>query len=240
MNRFYKQVSTGPALQGKGYVILLDGRPVRTPEKESLLVPTQALADAIAAEWDAQIDVIATETMPLTQMLTTAIDRSNNRAAIEAEILRYLDSDLLSYRAGEPPQLAAEQDKLWDPWLKWFEKEYGSALEVTFGLSRLDQPKPAHDAVKKRVSAMDHHTFTAFQVAGSLTGSIVLALGMMDDAVDSDTAWKAALCEELFYERVHDLEKHGLDPIEEKRRSFLKRDLEACVVYKNLIRAPRS
>lgn len=234
MNRFYKDVSTGPALTGDGFVILLDGRPVRTPAKEQMLVPTQGLAEAIAAEWAAQDEVIAADTMPLTQMLTTAIDRAPHRADIERDILQYLNSDLLCYRAGEPEALAAEQDQIWGPWLRWFERVYGFPLEVTFGLSRLDQPQGAHDAVARDVAALDHHPFTAFQIAGALTGSIVLALAFTKGEISPEEAWKAALCEELFYERIHDLEKHGLDPIEEKRRASLRRDLEACAAYLKL------
>lgn len=236
MNRFYKDVSTGPAFAGDGFVILLDQRPVRTPARAPLLSPTKTLAEAIAKEWAAQGEVIAADSMPLTQILTTTIDRAANRTAIEADILRYLDSDLLCYRAGEPKNLSAEQDRLWTPWLNWFEEKFGYELETTFGLSVLNQPQGAHDKVGAHVKNMDHYTFTAFQTAGALTGSIVLALAMVNGALAPQEAWNCALCEELFYERTHDLEKHGLDPIEEKRRAALKRDLDACAAYLKLIK----
>lgn len=234
MKRFYKDVATGPALTGDGFAILLDGRPVRTPGKEPMVAPTKALADAIAAEWAAQDDAIKTDTMPLTQLLTTRIDRTANRADIEAELFKYLDSDLLCYRA---ESLADEQEALWGPWLLWFKEKYGHTLETTFGLTRLDQPQAAHDAMRKTVRAMDIDVFTAFQIASAITGSIVLGLALAEGALSPDEAWKATLCEELHYERTHDLEKHGLDPIEEKRRKGLRRDLEACAAYIKLVKS---
>lgn len=230
MNRFYKDVSTGPAIGG-GFAVLLDGRPVRTPQRSLMAAPTQALAERVAAEWAAQGETVQATTMPLTQLLTTAIDRRPLRAEIEAEMLRYLNGDLLCYRADEPEALAAEQDRLWSPWLDWFEGRFGTGLQTTATLSRIDQPSAAHEAVRAHVGAMDDHAFTALQTAVSLTGSLVLGLALAQDAITPENAVRAALCEELFYERIHDLERHGLDPTEEKRRTALARDLDAVRDY---------
>lgn len=230
MNRFYKDVSTGPAIEG-GYVVLLDGRPVRTPQKALMAAPTESLIKRIADEWTSQGETIQAQTMPLTQLLTTAIDRIHMRAEITQEVLKYLNGDLLCYRAGDPEALAAEQDRLWNPPLRWFEETYGVSLETTFALSRLDQPDAAHVATARAIAGMDAHEFTVFQMVVSLTGSIVLALALTQGAISPEDALNATLCEELFYERTLDLTRHGLDPIEEKRRASLSRDLEAAQAY---------
>lgn len=230
MKRFYKTVSTGPATGG-GFVVLLDDRPVRTPGKNLMAMPNLKLAAAIGAEWDAQNDEIDPATMPLTQIATTALDGAQAREVITEDALRYLDSDLLCYRAPEPDGLKAEQSLRWDPWLSWFEKRFGVALETTFTLIRLDQPKAAHAAVRQYVNAMEHHRFTVFQTVVAMTGSIVLALALDAGAIAPDAAWECALCEELLYEKTHDLERHGLDPTEEKRRHGLRRDLVASAAY---------
>lgn len=230
MNRFYKDVATGPAIGG-GFAVLLDGRPVRTPDKSLMAAPTEKLAALVAAEWDAQGDTVIAASMPLTQLLTTTIDRKALRAQIEAEMMPYLNGDLLCYRADEPEALVAEQDMLWNPWLDWFAYRYGVSLLTTNTLVRLDQPDAAHTAVRAAVSAMDDHMFTAMHTAVSMTGSMVLGLALTQGAITPEDAMRAALCEEFFYERIHDLERHGLDPIEEKRRASLARDLAAVRDY---------
>lgn len=239
MDRFYKTVTTGPAMDG-GFAVLLDAKPVRTPGKALMAAPTESLAKAVAAEWDAQKAAIDAQTMPLTQLLTTAIDRMQARADITEQALHYLDSDLLCYCTQEPPSLRETQDKDWTPWLRWFEKRFGAKLETTFSLVRLDQPKAAHDAVRKYVAGMDIHSFTVFQATTALTGSIVLGLALAEGAVTADQALRCALCEEMHYEQVHDLARHGLDPIEERRRKALARDLEACARYLSLSGSARS
>ncbi len=232
MKKFYKDVTTGPAVGG-GHVVLLDGRPVRTPAKALMNAPTAKLADMIAAEWTAQEDIINTETMPLTQILVTAIDRAGpQREAITVSALAYLDSDLLCYHADEPAGLMTEQAKLWTPWLRWFEKRFGGIpLHTTYALARLDQPQAAHDAVAPVVDALDIQRFTVFQIVTNLTGSIVLGLAFIEDAASAGDALACTLCEELYYERTLDLEKHGLDPNETRRRAALKRDLDAAAAY---------
>ena len=235
MKKFYSQVSVGPAVGG-GYVVLLDGRPIRTPEKSLMTAPTEALADAIGAEWAAQGDMIVPETMPLSQMLTTTIDRATpQRVAITAAVMAYLDSDLLCYRADDPQTLLEEQEKLWTPRLQWFERRFGVALETTFGLARLNQPQAAHDAACAYIDGLDIQKFNVFQTVTSLTVSIVLGMAFMEGAIRAVEAWRCTLCEELHYEHVHDLEKYGLDPNEQKRRDALIRDLEAAERYLTLI-----
>lgn len=230
MNRFYADVAIGPAVGG-GWVILLDSRPIRTPAKALMMAPSEKLAQAIAKEWRDQSEVVLPETMPLTQLLTTSIDRAQQRDEMTNIILAYLDSDLLCYRTADPQALTIEQEKLWSPWLDWFESTYSEILATTFELARLDQPRHVHEKMRAIVETMDIATFTVLQTAISLTGSIVLALALIQNAIKPAEVWQCVLCEELFYERTHDLERHGLDPIEARRRDALLRDLEACAHY---------
>ncbi len=230
MKRFYQNAASGPDAGG-GFAVLLDGRPVRTPDKRPMIAPTRALADAVAAEWQVQGDTIKADTMPLTQLLTTAVDKAGARDEITKSILAYLDSDLLCYRAPDPAETAAEQNRLWSPWLVWFERRFGTALATTTALARLDQPDTAHRAVDAYIGTLDPHRFTVLQVATALTGSLVLALALLDGAIDADDALACALCEERFYERFHKLEDYGHDPAETKRRAALARDLRAAATY---------
>jgi len=237
MERFYKDVTTGPDLAG-GYAVLLDGRPVRTPEKETLSAPNAALAALIAAEWAAQDGAIKPDTMPLTQLLTTAIDRVKpNRDVITDQLLAYIDSDLLCYRAITPEGMGDEQAKLWDPWLAWFTTRFGGTLATTTDLIRLDQDKVIHETLRTHVDGLDLHQFTLLQVAASVCGSIVLGLAVCDGAISPEDGYACALCEELFHERIHDLERHGLDPVEEKRRNAIMDDLRACDTYRKALLA---
>ncbi|NBX65582.1 MAG: ATP12 chaperone family protein [Proteobacteria bacterium] len=234
MKKFYTDVSTGPAVGG-GHVVLLDGRPIRTPEKALMAAPNQLLATTIAKEWQDQTDTVVTSTMPLTQMLTTTIDRASQREAMATAVMAYLNSDLICYPADEPEGLRQEQEKLWAPWLQWFEKRFGVSLLTTYSLSRLDQPDAAHALLSTYIKELDAHSFTVLQIAVGVSGSVVLGVAFLEGAISAPEVWRCALCEELYYERVHDLEKHGLDPIEQKRRDSMLRDLETARYYLRLI-----
>ena len=117
--RFYKQASVMPGADG-GFVVALDGKPVRTPSRQELGVADAGLAEALAAEWEAQKDKIDPATMPLTRLVNTAIDGvAAAQEEVFEEILRYAGSDLLCYRADAPEALVARETELWDPYLDW-------------------------------------------------------------------------------------------------------------------------
>jgi chaperone required for assembly of F1-ATPase len=239
MKRFYKDVSTGPALQGgKASAVLLDGRPVRTPGKALLAAPSARLAEAIADEWRAQGESIDPATMPLTTLLTTCIDRiEHDREAIMLSVLAYLNGDLLCYRADPTDEtgLVAEEERLRQPWLEWFAGRFGHRLLTTTALSALRQPDDAHSDIAAFLSDLDDARFNIVQVATSLTGSLVLALALLEGAITPQQAYECTLCEELFHERRLDLGRYGPDPIEQKRRDALLYDLEACTRFLTLL-----
>lgn len=234
MKRFYKLVSTHQTQNG--FEIHLDGRAVKTPMRETLNAPTQGLANAIMEEWAAQGDDITPDTMPITQILSTRLDRvAHERGAMEPLILAYLDTDLVCYRTEKPDELRARQDKMWGVSLSWFEAQYGGVLKITDGLAALSQAPVLHDAVGKFVKSLDDDYFTILQLVCAASGSLVLALAFVNGAVDEDHIFEAVRIEESYKAEIYDAEKYGPDPAQEKKDKALLRDLNAAAQYLSLI-----
>lgn len=237
MKKFYKLVTVaqGGAGQDKtGYVIHLDGKPVQTPSRVPLCAPNKALAEAIAAEWTAQGEKIDPETMPLTQILTTAQDHVvRERAGITAKMLQYLDTDLLCYRAELPQDLAERQAACWDEWLGWFERTYGSALITTTALQALTQPEAAQRAVADTVAALDDMRFCVLQLVTMLTGSLVLGLAFTAAEASPEQVFNAANIEENYKYQIYNEAEHGTAPQQEKTQRAMQRDLEAARLFRD-------
>lgn len=230
MKRFYKMVS----LRGEpgGYAICLDGRPVKTPARATLLAPSRALAEALQAEWAGQAEEVRPESMPLTQLLNTHIDKvSRARAGMESLVLKYLDTDLLCYRCEEPPEVAAVQSRYWDPWLAWFEETFGERLETTSGFAALRHPASAHGKVAKHVRELDNGRFTVLQMAVPMAGSLVLGLAFTAGAADTDALMEAMFAEENYKGILYREDQYGPDPLTEKKRIASRRDLEGAARY---------
>ena len=173
MKRFYTMVSTAGDDES-GYRIELDGKPVKTQGGRVLSAPTAPMADAIVKEWASQDVDIDPETMPLTQILNTAQDRvAASRQEMQAQILNYLDTDLLCYRTDQPEAMAKRQAAAWDPWLEWFSGRYECALQTTTTLQALSQPQTAHDKVDAFVTALNDLDFTVLQLVTATSGSQV-------------------------------------------------------------------
>jgi chaperone required for assembly of F1-ATPase len=235
MKRFYKIVSTAVRDDG-AHAVMLDGKSMKTPGMKILAAPNAALAAAVMAEWAAQGDMVDPETMPLTQILTTALDRAiPQRAEITADILGYLDTDLVCYRTTEPPELAAAQAAAWDPALVWFAGRFGVPLGTTTNLSALTQPVAAHEAAARTVAAMGDYEFAAFQLAVAITGSLVLALGFAEGAFDANTLYKAMHVEEDYKAALYNEDFYGRAPHQEKREKGVRRDLTAAQQFKSLL-----
>jgi chaperone required for assembly of F1-ATPase len=230
MKRFYQTVTSAP--EEDGFSIRLDGKPVLTPSRQSLLSPTQKFADAIVSEWEAQIDVIDPETMPLTQILTTAMDCAvADRAAIEAEVLRYLDTDLLLYRAKEPEAIVKLQHDIWDPWVQWFERLGVCKLLTTKELKALKQSDAAHHYAEKIVKRADTWHFTALQMVTAMSGSIILALAFIEGAASADDVFQAAQLEEVYRSDFYNEDFYGKAPHQEKAQAGMMRDLMALKLF---------
>src|SRR5579862_3636926 len=169
MKRFYR-TATVTALE-EGFGVHLDGKPVQTPAKHALTVPNQALAEAIADEWQSQGDKVEPIALPLTRLVSTAIDRVvARRAEVIAEIANYAGTDLLCYRAAEPPELATRQHATWQALLDWAAERFGASLIVTDSVIPVAQAPAALSAIERAVAAHDAMMLVALHLATSACG----------------------------------------------------------------------
>jgi chaperone required for assembly of F1-ATPase len=225
MRRFYEEVTVDPGERGHG--ILLDGRPMRTPAKQPLAVPTAPLAVAIADEWREQRDKIRSDTMPLTRLASTAIDRmpAQRQAAIE-EVIAYVDTDLVCYRAAEPFELVQRQQHAWQPMLEWLTRTYGVRLGVTTSILPLVQPPAARATLRSAIEKLDDWPLVGMHAATTALGSLVLALGLLHGRLDAEAALAASLLDELY-----EIERWGSDVEAERRHQALRRDVSAAARF---------
>lgn len=183
--------------RGGGYLILLDDRPVHTPCKAELRLPTCDLAEGIVQEWSAQKTVIDPETMPLTKLANTAIDRVQGREKdIVEEIVGIAGSDLLCYRADDPEELVARQAEAWDPVLAWMEACHGAGFKVGTGIVHVEQSEESLARIRDLVGRFDAFRLTALHNMTTLTGSALLALALAQGGLTVDAAWAAAHVDE--------------------------------------------
>lgn len=199
MKRFYTD-SAIRATEG-GWAVKLDGRPIRTPARAQLIVPTTALAQAIADEWAAQGQDIAPDSMPLTGIANAAIDfAAPGPASFAAPLAAYGESDLLCYRAPEA-DLAAHQAVLWNPILSWAEGQYGVEFTLVSGIIHQAQPPATITALAAALARHNAFTLAALSPIVTISGSLVIALALAEQAFDEAVLWAAALCDELWQEQ---------------------------------------
>lgn len=231
IKRFYTEV-TVEADDGGLYAVLLDGRGVKTPGKADLRLRTDYLADAVADEWRSQGEKIDPNTMPLTQIACTAIDRvAVNRAEIEGLISKYAETDLVCYRANAPSDLVQMQTEHWQPLLDWG-ADIGVQLISTTEI--LPQPQDATSLanVLKMVQSFDDHELSVVSVVTQASGSIMIALALAHGEIDADVAAKASQVDE-----IHQSQLWGLDHEAEVRLNSLNADILAAETYLRLHRA---
>jgi chaperone required for assembly of F1-ATPase len=221
--RFYKAVAV--EAEPDGFAIKLDGRGARTPGRKPLVMPTRALAEAVAAEWAAQEAVIDPGRMPLTRLANTALDGVGEAvAAVSGEVAKYAGSDLLCYRAGHPDKLVARQNALWDPVLDWAQETLGARFILAEGVVYVEQPEPAVEAVRHRISGYSSpFTLASLHIMTTLTGSVLLALAVACGRLTPEDAWTAAHVDEDVQ-----IEFWGEDAEATARRQARWRDFEAA------------
>jgi chaperone required for assembly of F1-ATPase len=230
VKRVYTEVAVEPA-EG-GFAVMLDGRPVRTPGRRMLAVPSRALAEAIAAEWRAQGDRVEPRSMPLTRLASTALDLvGQRRPAIVDEIAAYAGTDLVCYRADAPAELAARQHAAWQPLLDWAAARYGAAFVVTQGVVPRTQPPEALAALRRAVEAYDDMALVALHAATAAAGSLIVALALLDGRIDAAEAFAASQLDETFQ-----IEKWGEDAEAARRRAALRDDLAQAAEFHRLHR----
>lgn len=198
MKRFWKTVSVEP-----GNSLALDGRPVRTPGRALLAVPTSALAEAIASEWRAVETDLDPRAMPLTGLANAAIDRIEPaRESFADGLAKYGESDLLCYRAETPPPLIERQCAAWDPLLDWARARYDIHFEPTAGIVHRPQPPATLARLSEAVHALDAFHLAGLSPVVTVTGSLVAALALLEGAADADAIWKAAQIDEDWQEEM--------------------------------------
>jgi chaperone required for assembly of F1-ATPase len=230
MKRFYKSAE---AVQTEtGVMVNLDGRPVRTPARAPLVLPTLALGQAVAAEWDGQGDKIIPDTMPLMSFASTAIDRVSVAVeAVAAEASGYAASDLLCYRAEQPIELAQRQADAWDPILEWAQTRYEVTFKVTVGIMPVEQPAENKARFAEVSGAIDAHTLTALHVMTSAFGSFILALAVLEGRLTAPEALAVSRVDETFQ-----AELWGTDEEAEKRHQRLLREVTSAHHFIELLR----
>lgn len=230
MKRVYKTVSVDAV--ESGFRVALDGKPIFTPAREPLLLAQKALIEAIAAEWDAQVDTVRPESMPVMQLVSTAIDRVRpQRDRVVADVAEYATTDLVCYRAETPAELVARQHKVWQPLVDWVRREFDAPLMVTAGVMPRPQPPEALRALRGAIQGLDDLELTALHALTMASGSLVIALALRGGVIDADAAWEASQLDETFQ-----IEQWGEDAETSRRRQALLADIRNTVRFLDLLR----
>jgi chaperone required for assembly of F1-ATPase len=229
--RFYRQV--GVAESEEGFAVHLDDRPIRTPARRALAVPTRALAQALADEWDAQRDIIDPLAMPLTRLANVIIDGVVDApAAVAAEIAKYLGSDLLFYRAESPARLVQRQAQAWDPVVAWAHDALGARFVPVEGVMHVAQPEGALAAARAAIPR-DPWRLGAVHSMTTLTGSALIALAVLHGQLNAEEAWAAAHVDEDW-----NMDLWGRDELALSRRAQRFSEMQAAARLLMLLGPP--
>lgn len=223
--RFYKQA--GIAQTEIGFAVELDGRAIKTPAKAALTLPTEALALAIAAEWDTQGETLDLPAMTLTRLANVALDRTpETRADLADELARYAGTDVTCYLAEAPSGLRERQEAAWKPWRDWAGRELGVVLVPVIGLMASPQPEASLEAVRTHALGLDDFRLTALTWACSLLGSAVLALAVERGLLSATEALTASLVDEDWQ-----IEQWGEDEEAQQVRAARAEDARALQLW---------
>jgi chaperone required for assembly of F1-ATPase len=231
MRRFYKKAEAVQLRSGHG--VALDGKAVKTPGKRELIVPTGALAAAIAEEWNKQEREVRPTAMPLMRLATTTIDRTaRQRETIVQQIANYAETDLVCYRAAHPPALVARQQAAWQPLIDWAVLRYDAPLSVAIGVIPRGQSEVSLRAFAAAVAELDDFRLTALHAATAACGSLVIALALLEGRIDADEAFAASQLDETFQ-----IEAWGEDAEQAARRHALAADIAEAARFVSLLRS---
>ena len=229
--RFWKEAQVVEA-EG-GFAVELDGRPVRTPLKSAMTLPSRAMAEAVAAEWDAQEGEIKPVSMPVTRAANAAIDKVTRQHGEVAEMLAaYGDSDLLCYRAASPQELVERQAEAWDPLLDWADATFGARLIPVEGVMHAPQNPRALERLAAPVHAMDAFRLTAFHDLVGISGSLVIGLAAIHEVKDIGTLWRLSRIDETWQE-----EQWGIDEDARAQAAMKESDFYAAKRFHDLAHA---
>ena len=216
MKRFWTDVTVDA-----GGVVALDGKPVRTPGRVPLALPFPALAEAVAGEWRAVEGEIDPRAMPMTGLSNAAIDRiAPDVPAFAASLATFGESDLLCYRAPEPPALVARQAQLWDPLIAWATTRYDVAFEIVHGIMHRAQPAATVARLGDAMAARSAWELAGLSPIVTIGGSLIAALALIEDAATADTVWRAVEADEDWQTEQWGRDEVSIAALESRRRDF--------------------
>jgi chaperone required for assembly of F1-ATPase len=228
--RFYEEAAV--AESDGGFVVTLDGKPIRTPSGRQVVIPRKSLADAVAAEWASQQDIIEPMSMPLTRLANSVVEGVIDRVdLVTDDLAKYFESDLLFYRAGHPEGLVGREASHWDPVLFWAAEQLGAHFILSEGIMHVQQPEQALAAAREALPR-DPWAIAAMLVITTLTGSALLGLALVEGARDADQVWAAAHVDEDW-----NIDQWGVDEEAAGRRAARHRDFRAAVAVLEAVRS---
>jgi chaperone required for assembly of F1-ATPase len=218
--RFWKEASVEQAEEG--FAVKLDGRPVKTPAKRTLVTPTRAMAEVVAAEWDAQEGEIKPHLMPATKTVNAALDKVAIQKQEVADMLAaYGDSDLLCYRAERPESLVTRQAEVWDPMLAWGAQALGARLEPRIGVMHRPQDPQALAVLSDTTHALTAFELAAFHDLVSLSGSLILGFAAAEQVRSDAQIWDMSRLDEIWQAEQWGKDDDAEAMAELKKSSFL-------------------
>ena len=220
MKRFWKEVAVEP--EASGWTIKLDGRPVKTPARAPLVVPTAALAEAVAGEWRETGEIIYPRAMPLTGLANAAIDRvAADPSTFAAGLAKYAEADLTCYRAEGPRALVERQEEKWDPLLGWARRRYDVDFATTAGITHVAQPQATVDRLSHAVTTLDPFRLAGLSPLVTVGGSLIAALAVLEGAITADEAWEAVTIDEQWQREQWGSDAEAEAALENRRRDFM-------------------
>ena len=229
--RFYKEVAAGPL--DDGFVVTLDGRQTRTPGKVAIAVPAASIATAMAEEWSAQGEFIDATTMPMVRLVNSAVESGETMIpSFRDEVVKFAANDLLLYRADSPQELVSEQEMVWDNALETLARHFGVRFEPTTGIIHQAQPQATLDRLAESLAAENLLTLTALVSITGLTGSGLLAIGLLHKLFSPEQVWKAAHVDEDYQ-----VSQWGQDEEAAERRAKRRVDFDTAAFAVDALRA---
>jgi len=220
MRRFWKEVEVQH--EAGGWAIRLDDRPLRTPARATLLLPTEPLGQAVADEWRSAGETVDPRAMPMTGLANAAIDRVEpERQAFAGGLARYGEADLACYRSDWPPDLVERQSNAWDPLLAWARRRFDLDFVTTSGMLHVPQPPATVDRLARAVSALDGFRLAGLSPLVTSGGSLVAALAVLEKAMTPEEAWDAVSIDERWQLEQWGDDAEAVAALENRRSDFM-------------------